>query len=131
MSAGQHLDSLFMLRNVMAAPRVVYMLRTAPCCDSPELLLYDAVLRDSLSTSLNVVPDDNIWTQTSLPDVRCTGWSSVRGILCWHRLPTWIQLQVPWSSHSPYFHCIYRQQRTAASPWPCPPGNGQTTCLTN
>jgi len=60
-------DSLFMLRNVMAAPRVVYLLWTAPCCDSSELLLYDAVLHDSLSTTLNIVLDDNSWTQASLP----------------------------------------------------------------
>jgi len=60
-------NSLFMLHNVMAAPRVVYLLRTASCCDSPELLLYDAVLCDSLSTTLNVVLVDNSWTLVSLP----------------------------------------------------------------
>ena len=71
-------DSLFILRNVLAAPRLVYLLGTAPCCDSPELSLYDAVLRDSLSATLNVDIDDNRWTQASLP-VR---WGSlgVRGI---------------------------------------------------
>jgi len=102
-------DSLFKLLNVMAASRVVYLLHTAPCCDSPELLLDAAVLRDSLSTKLNVDLDDNSWTQTSLP-----AWASV--VLHQHRPPTWLQLQVPWSSHPPYFHCIYKQQRTAASP---------------
>lgn len=102
MSAGQHLDSvlaakkeelqrltrrlelmpshdsLFLLRNMLAAPRLVYLLRTAPCCDSPELPLYDAVLRDSLSATLNVDLDDNRWTQASLP-VRWGG-LGVRGI---------------------------------------------------
>jgi len=115
-------DSMFILRNVMAASRVVYLLRTAPCCDSQELLLYDAVLRDSLSTTLNVVLEDNSWTSVH----RClsdgVAWASAV-LLCWQLLPTWLQLQVPWSSHSPYFHCIYKQQRTAASPQPCPPGN--------
>ena len=71
-------DSLFLLRNVLAAPRLVYLLRTAPCCDSPELSLYDAVLRDSLSATLNVDIDDNRWTQASLP-VRWGG-LGVRGI---------------------------------------------------
>ena len=71
-------DSLFLLRNVLAATRLVYLLRTAPCCDSPELPMYDAVLRDSLSATLNVDIDDNRWTQASLP-VRCGG-LGVRGI---------------------------------------------------
>jgi len=91
MSAGQHLDSvlegkkdelrllarrlelmpshdsLFLLRNVMAAPRLMYLLRTAPCTDSPELPLFDIVIRDSLSTTLNVDLDDQRWAQASLP----------------------------------------------------------------
>ena len=71
-------DSLFLLRNVLAAPRLVYLLGMAPCCDSPELSLYDAVLRDSLSATLNVDIDDNRWTQASLP-VRWGG-LGVRGI---------------------------------------------------
>jgi len=85
-----------MLRNVMAALRVVYLLRTAPCCESPELLLYDAVLRDSLSTTLNVVLDDNNWTQASHARQVGVAWASAV-LLCWHRLPTWLQLQVPCS----------------------------------
>ena len=71
-------DSLFLLRNVLAATRLVYLLRTAPCCGSPELPMYDAVLRDSLSATLNVDIDDNRWTQASLP-VRWGG-LGVRGI---------------------------------------------------
>ena len=71
-------DSLFLLRNVLAAPRLVYLLRTAPCWDSPELPMYDAVLRDSLSAILNIDIDDNRWTQASLP-VRWGG-LGVRGI---------------------------------------------------
>jgi len=56
-------------------------------------------------------------------------WMSVV-LLCWHRLRTWIQLQEPWSPHPLYFHCIYKQQRTAASPQPCPPGNDWHRVLT-
>jgi len=72
-------DSLFLLRNVLAAPRLMYLLRTAPCTDSPELPLFDAVLRDSLSTTLNVDIDDRRWAQASLP-VRWGG-LGVRGIV--------------------------------------------------
>jgi len=60
-------DSLFLLRNVLAAPRLMYILRTSPCTDSPELPLYDSVLRNSLSATLNVDIDDNRWLQASLP----------------------------------------------------------------
>ncbi len=60
-------DSLYLLRNVLTAPRLMYLLRTAPCTDSPELPLYDAVLKDSPSSVLNVDLDDNRWTQASLP----------------------------------------------------------------
>ena len=44
-------DSLFLLRNVLAAPRLMYLLRTAPCCESLQLPKYDAVLRDLLSVT--------------------------------------------------------------------------------
>jgi len=37
-------DSLFMLQNVLAAPRLMYLLRTATCCESLELPMYDAIL---------------------------------------------------------------------------------------
>src|SRR5664279_6095907 len=60
-------DSLFLLGNVLAAPRLMYILRTSPCTDSPELPLYDSVLRNSLSATLNVDIDDKRWLQASLP----------------------------------------------------------------
>ena len=60
-------DSLFLLRNVLAAPRLMYLLRSAPCTDSPVLPLYDEVLRNSLSATLNVDLDDERWRQASLP----------------------------------------------------------------
>ena len=102
MSAGQHLDSvleskrdelrlltrrlelmpshdsLFLLRNVLAAPRLMYLLRTSPCTGSPELPLFDIVLRESLATTLNVDLNEERWAQASLP-VRWGG-LGVRGI---------------------------------------------------
>ena len=72
-------DSLFLLRNIMAAPRLMYLLRTAPCTDSPVLPHYDAVLRESLSVTLNVDLDDDRWRQASLP----VSWGGlgVRGVV--------------------------------------------------
>lgn len=60
-------DSLYLLRNVLAAPRLMYLLRTAPCTDSPVLPLFDATIRESLSATLNVDLNDVRWTQASLP----------------------------------------------------------------
>lgn len=60
-------DSLYLLRNVLVAPRLMYLLRTAPCTGSPELTKIDAVLRESLCTTLNIDLNDDRWTQASLP----------------------------------------------------------------
>jgi len=60
-------DSLYLLRNVLTAPRLMYLLRTAPCTGSPELLKFDAVLRESVSTTLNIDLGYDHWTQASLP----------------------------------------------------------------
>jgi len=60
-------DSLFLLRNVLTAPRMMYLLRSAPCTDSPVLSLYDDIIRDSLSATLNVDLTDERWHQASLP----------------------------------------------------------------
>ena len=71
-------DSLYLLRHVLTAPRLMYryLLRTAPCTSSPELPLYDAILRDSLSVTLNVDLNDQRWNQASLP-VRWGGLGAV------------------------------------------------------
>jgi hypothetical protein len=71
-------DSLFLLSHILATPRLMYLLRTAPCTQSPVLPLYDAVLRESLSVTLSVDLDDDRWRQASLP-VRWGG-LGVRGV---------------------------------------------------
>jgi len=60
-------NSLYLLRNVLTAPRLMYLLRTAPCSGSPELPKFDAVLRESLSTTLNIDLSDDRWIQALLP----------------------------------------------------------------
>ena len=60
-------DCLYLLRNVLTAPRMMYLLRSVPCTDSPELPLYDDVLRESLVTTLNIDLDDDRWNQALLP----------------------------------------------------------------
>ena len=60
-------DSLYLLRNVLTAPRMMYLLRTAPCTNSPELILYDDLLRLAVSETLNISLSDKAWLQASLP----------------------------------------------------------------
>ena len=71
-------DALYLLRNVLATPRLMYLLRTAPCSDSPKLQLYDEVLRQTLTSVLNVDLSDDRWLQASLP-VRWGG-LGIRGV---------------------------------------------------
>ena len=44
--------SLYLLKNVLSIPKLLYLLRTAPWSDSAELLQYDKALRSALSTLL-------------------------------------------------------------------------------
>ena len=55
---------------------------------SPELPQFDAVLRKSLSTPLNIDLDDDRWTHASLP----VSWCGLRilSAVCWHLLPIWL-----------------------------------------
>ena len=72
-------DSLFLLRNVLSASRLMYLLRTAPCTGSPVLTCFDVLLRESLALTLNVDLNDDRWQQASLP-VRWGG-LGVRGVV--------------------------------------------------
>ena len=60
-------DSLFLLRNVVSTPRLLYTLRTAPCTGSAELERYDELLRNTLAATLNVSMTDAGWRQATLP----------------------------------------------------------------
>lgn len=60
-------DAFFLLRNCFAIPKLLYILRTSPCFDSPLLFDFDAVLRDILRTVLNISLTDQVWQQATLP----------------------------------------------------------------
>ena len=70
-------DSLFLLRNVLTAPRLMYLLRSAPCTDSPVLQLYDEVIRDTLSATLNVDIAEERWLQGFAASSMGVVWESV------------------------------------------------------
>ncbi len=59
--------ALYLLRNAFALPKLLYLLRTAPCSDSNELAQYDDVLRAALASLLNVELSTAAWDQASLP----------------------------------------------------------------
>ena len=52
-------DALCLLKNSIAIPKLVYLLRTSPCFDNPLLASFDDTLRYGLSLVLNVKLDEN------------------------------------------------------------------------
>src|SRR2546426_5087158 len=59
--------ALFLLRNALAIPKLFYILPAAPCSDSLELAAYDEVVRNSLSSILNLTLPPLTWSQACLP----------------------------------------------------------------
>ena len=62
-------DALLLLRYSLAAPRMIYLLRTSPCFSSPSLYTFDELLRRILSSICNmpIATMDKLWMQASLP----------------------------------------------------------------
>ena len=66
-------DALLLLRSSFAIPKVLYLLRIAPCFLSPELGGFDDLLRSLLSSIVNIpLSNESTWLQASLP-VRAGG----------------------------------------------------------
>ena len=60
-------DALFLLTNCFAIPKLTYTLRSAPCYNQQVLHDYDAVIRSTLQSILNVALTDEAWDQATLP----------------------------------------------------------------
>ena len=62
-------DALSLLRHSFAIPKMLHILRTAPCFNSPRLHDYDNLLRSILSRISNIRFEDNdqSWLQATLP----------------------------------------------------------------
>ena len=60
-------DALLLLRNSLAIPKLLYLLRSSHCHLSPNLKDYDDVLRSIVGSVANTCLDDNAWSQASLP----------------------------------------------------------------
>ena len=60
-------DALTLLRHSVAIPRLLFTLRTAPCCLSGHLKSFDGILRSTLSNIVNINLDsESAWLQASL-----------------------------------------------------------------
>ena len=60
-------DAFFLLKNCIAIPRLLYVLRTCPCFSHPLLDQYDHILRKGLEFIVNTPVDDTGWLQATLP----------------------------------------------------------------
>ena len=60
-------DALVLLKNSLCIPKLQYLLRTSACYRSQELLAFDDLLREGLSSILNVDLSKDQWLQASLP----------------------------------------------------------------
>jgi len=57
---------LVILKNSLAIPKLLYLLRTSQCSDNPWLKQFDDTLRTGLITILNVDINNDQWLQASL-----------------------------------------------------------------
>ena len=73
--------ALFLLQNVFAIPKLLYILRTAPCCDSAELLACDEMIRTSLASILNT--DLSTFAEMGSPKCASAGTDCLLGFRCW------------------------------------------------
>ena len=61
-------DAILLLRHSFSIPKILYILRTAPCFLSSQIVAYDDLLRSILGDITNVhLKDDKAWLQASLP----------------------------------------------------------------
>jgi hypothetical protein len=60
-------DALCLLQHALAIPKVLYILRTAPCYQSSLLETFDNVLRSLLEGICNIQLNADSWLQASLP----------------------------------------------------------------
>ena len=60
-------DALVLLKNSLAMPKLLYLLRTADCSGNPLLAGFDGTLRTGLCSVLNVDLTNDQWLQATLP----------------------------------------------------------------
>ena len=58
-------DVLCLLKNSIAMPKLLYLLKTSPCFNNPLLASFDDTLRRGLSLLINMELDDKQWSQAT------------------------------------------------------------------
>jgi len=105
-------DSLFLLRNVLTAPRLMHLLRSTLCIDIVRCYRFMTQSFVSLCLQRSIL----IWmTSVGAKHLCLSGgvvWVSVV-LFCWHRLPNWPQPQAPRNSLPSYFLLDSEPSRTA------------------
>jgi len=98
-------DASVVLKNSLAIPRLLYLLRTTECPDNPLLREFDSTLWFGLITVLNVDLDEDHWLQASLP---VADEVFEYGVLrCWHLQPFWYQLHPQSLSNRPSYRKVF------------------------
>jgi hypothetical protein len=60
--------ALFLLKNCLSIPKMIYLIRCSPTFKEPQLLIqFDSIMRSALEQITNVTLDDDAWAQASLP----------------------------------------------------------------
>ena len=86
-------DALLLLRHSFAIPKVLFVLRTAPCFLSDQLGFFDDILRFVLSHTLNIdLTLQSTWLLATLP-VRVGG-IGINEQFSWYPQPIWPLLLV-------------------------------------
>jgi len=60
-------ESLFLIKNVLSVPKLLYLLRTSSCFGSRGAIQFDEALRTSLALVTNCLLTDEAWLQATLP----------------------------------------------------------------
>ena len=60
-------EAFFLLRSCFAVPRLLYLLRSAPCSSSPGTTRLDDIIKGALTSICNIKLDADSWAQASLP----------------------------------------------------------------
>ena len=93
-------DALVILKNSLAMPKLLYLLRTSECAGNTLLRRFDDALRTGVINILNVDLNDDQWLQASLPVGDEVGELGV--LRCWHLQPFSHQLHPHSCSSNPY-----------------------------
>ena len=86
--------ALFLIKNALAIPKLIYVMRTAPYYQSKKLMTYDNTLKASLASLLNVELTDTTWNQLDGAGLQFAARTDC------HHLPFWNPLPVPLSPSS-------------------------------